>query len=379
MRIYLDHAATTPVAPEVVNDMRSFFSQKYGNASSLHSFGREAKQALERGRAVVANLIGADPSEIVFTSGGTEADNLAIKGVVRQGDHVITSRIEHHAILHVCRFLESRGVEVTYLPVDRFGLVSPKDVEGAIKENTRLVSIMHANNEIGTIEPIKEIASVCRKHGVLFHTDAVQTFGKIPIDVRKAGVDMLSASAHKLYGPKGTGCLYVRRGVKLNPLIHGGGHENGIRSGTENVPGVVGFARTCELAKRNMSKEAKRLARLRDKLIRGVLRIPDTRLNGHPTRRVPGNANFSFRFIEGESLILRLDEKGIAASTGSACSTKELTPSHVLTAIGLGPMEAHGSLRLTLGKQNTEKDVDYVLKVLPGLVEELRAISPFRK
>ncbi len=375
-RVYMDHAATTPVAAEVVKAMVPFFSQKYGNASSLHSFGREAKQALEKGRCAVAGLVGAEPHEVIFTSGGTEADNLAIKGIVRPGDHLVTSRIEHHAVLNVCRFMEGQGVEVTYLPVDRFGLVRPEDVEKAVKKNTKLVSIMHANNEIGTIEPVREIAGICKKHGALFHTDAVQTFGKIPIDMKKMGIDMLSASSHKIYGPKGIGCLFVRDGIKPRPLIHGGGHETGLRSGTENVPGVVGFAKACELAKTSMSGEGKRLAGLRDRLVKGVLKLPDTRLNGHPTRRVPGNANFSFSFIEGESLILRLDENGIAASTGSACSTRELTPSHVLTAIGLGQMEAHGSLRLTLGKQNTKEDVDYVLRVLPGIVGELRTISP---
>ncbi len=375
-RVYMDHAATTPVAAEVVKIMAPFFSQKYGNASSLHSFGREAKQAIEKGRCAVAGLVGAEPHEVIFTSGGTEADNLAIKGIVRPGDHLVTSRIEHHAVLNVCRFMEGQGVEVTYLPVDRFGLVRPEDVENALKKNTKLVSIMHANNEIGTIEPVREIAGICKKHGALFHTDAVQTFGKIPIDMKKMGIDMLSASSHKIYGPKGIGCLFVRDGIKPRPLIHGGGHETGLRSGTENVPGVVGFAKACELAKTSMSGEGKRLVGLRDKLVKGVLKLPDTRLNGHPTRRVPGNANFSFSFIEGESLILRLDENGIAASTGSACSTRELTPSHVLTAIGLGQMEAHGSLRLTLGKQNTKEDVDYVLRVLPGIVGELRTISP---
>ena len=377
-RIYMDHAATTPLDPEVLEAMRPFFSQKYGNASSLHSFGREAKQALEKARSAVADLMKAEQSEIVFTSGGTEADNLALKGAVRPGEHIVTSRIEHHAILNTCKFLESRGVEVTYLPVDRYGTVSPGSVEKAIRKNTRIVSVMHANNEIGTIEPVKEIAKVCKKHGVLFHTDAVQTFGKMPIDVKSMGVDMLSVSSHKLYGPKGVGCLYVRGGIKLKPIIHGGEHEGGVRSGTENIPGAVGFAKACELAKKNMLKEGKRLSALRDKLVKGVLKIPDAGLNGHPSKRVPGNANFSFSFIEGESLILRLDEKGIAASTGSACSTKELTPSHVLTAICLKPMEAHGSLRLSLGKQNTQGDVKYLLEVLPGVVEELRAISPFK-
>ncbi|MFQ5648280.1 MAG: cysteine desulfurase NifS [Candidatus Aenigmatarchaeota archaeon] len=378
-RIYLDHAATTPVAKEVLEAMEPYFSEKFGNASSLHSFGQEARRALEDSREQVAKLINADSAEIFFTSGGTEADNMAIKGTVKPGDHIITSRIEHHAVLHVCEHLESQGVKVTYLPVDEYGLVDPKEVEKAITKATRLVSIMHANNEIGTIEPIEEIGKICRKHKVLFHTDAVQTFGKVPIDVKKMPIDMLSASSHKLYGPKGVGCLYIRAGTKVTPLLHGGGHESGRRSGTENVAGAVGFAKACETARKKMKDEAKRGAGLRDMLVKAILEIPDTKLNGHAEKRLPGNANFSFRGIEGESLIMYLDMKGIAASTGSACSTKSLEPSHVLTAIGLKPFEAQGSLRLALGKDNTEEDIKYTIEVIKETVENLRKISPFKK
>lgn len=378
-RIYLDHAATTPADSEVVKAMEPYFSKKFGNASSLHSFGRESRKALEESRNKVAELIDSDPSEIVFTSGGTEADNMAVRGTVQKGDHIITSKIEHHAVLHTCRNLEKSGVEVTYLPVDKYGLVEPERVEKAVKKNTKLVTIMHANNEIGTIQPVKGIGDICKKNNILFHTDAVQTFGKVPLDVEKMGIDMLSASGHKIYGPKGIGCLYVRKGVKVRPLLTGGGHEHGLRSGTENVTGAVGFGKACELvAGRGINKEASRLERLRDRIIKKALEIPDSRLNGHPEKRLPGNVNLSFDNIEGESLILKLDEKEIACSTGSACSTKTLEPSHVLMALGLKHMRAHGSLRITLGKGNTKKDVDYLLKVLPEEVGNLREISPFK-
>ena len=378
-RIYMDHAATTPVDREVLKAMEPYFTKKFGNASSLHSFGFEAKKGLETARTQIAKLINAYPSEIVFTSGGTESDNMAIRGTVKEGDHIITSRIEHHAVLNTCSELEKHGVEVTYLPVDSHGLVSPADVEKAFRKNTRLVSIMHANNEIGTIQPIKKIGALCRKNRILFHTDAVQTVGKIPIDVEKMNIDMLSASGHKLYGPKGIGCLYIRNGVRVNPLITGGGHEHGLRSGTENVPGAVGFGKACELAARYMGNEARRLKQLGNTVTRAALEIPDSRLNGHPEKRLPGNINMSFDFIEGESLVLRLDEKGIAVSTGSACSTKSLEPSHVLIAIGLKHMQAHGSLRITLGKDNTRSDIDYLLEALPDVVSSLRKISPFKR
>jgi len=384
MKIYLDHAATTAVDKEVIKAMLPYFDNKFGNASSLHQFGQEAKEALETSRETVAKLINADPREIIFTSGGTESDNWAIKKIAftneDKGNHIITSRIEHHAVLESCEFLGKNGFKVTYLPVDRYGRVNPEDVKKAITKSTVLVTIMHANNEIGTIEPIEEIGKICKEKGVYFHTDAVQTVGKVPIDVKKMNVDLLSCSSHKLYGPKGVGFLYVKKGTKIAPMIHGGGHEFCLRSGTENIAGIAGFAKACELAQKNMEKWNSHEKKLRDKLVKGVLeRIPESWLNGHPEKRLEGNANFCFKCIEGESLILHLDDKGVAASTGSACSTKELKPSHVLTAIGLSPVDAHGSLRLTLGKDNTEKEIDYVLDVLPGIVADLRKISPLWK
>jgi len=376
----MDHAATTPVDKEVIQTMLPYFDKKFGNASSLHQFGQEAKEALENNRETVAKLINAEPREVIFTSGGTESDNWAIKKIAftneDRGNHIITSKIEHHAVLESCEFLEKNGFKVTYLPVDKYGLVNPEDIKKAITKNTILVTIMHANNEIGTIEPIEEIGKICKEKGVYFHTDAVQTVGKIPIDVKKMNVDLLSSSSHKLYGPKGVGFLYIKKGTKLSPMIHGGGHEFCLRSGTENIAGIVGFAKACELAQRDMEKRVKHEKKLADRLIRGVSKIPESWLNGHPEKRLPGNTNFCFKYIEGESLILHLDDKGIAASTGSACSTKSLKPSHVLTAIGLSPVDAHGSLRLTLGKDNTEKEIDYVLDVLPKIVEDLRKISP---
>ena len=384
MKIYLDHAATTAVDKEVIKAMLPYFDNKFGNASSLHQFGQEAKEALETSRETVAKLINADPREIIFTSGGTESDNWAIKKIAftneDKGNHIITSRIEHHAVLESCEFLGKNGFKVTYLPVDRYGRVNPEDVKKAITKSTVLVTIMHANNEIGTIEPIEEIGKICKEKGVYFHTDAVQTVGKVPIDVKKMNVDLLSCSSHKLYGPKGVGFLYVKKGTKIAPMIHGGGHEFCLRSGTENIAGIAGFAKACELAQKNMEKWNSHEKKLRDKLVKGVLeRIPESWLNGHPEKRLEGNANFCFKCIEGESLILHLDDKGVAASTGSACSTKELKPSHVLTAIGLSPVDAHGSLRLTLGKDSTEKEIDYVLEVLPGIVADLRKISPLWK
>jgi len=375
----MDHAATTPVAPEVLEAMNPYFSEKFGNSASLHYFGREAENALEDARRSIAKFFGVKPEEIFFTSGGTEADNLALKGIASAfgKGHIITSQIEHHAILHTAKWLENHGFDVTYLPVDKYGFVNPEDVEKTIRKDTILVSIMHANNEIGTIEPIEEIGKICRKYGVYFHTDAVQTVGKIPIPTKN--IDLLSSSAHKLYGPKGVGLLYIKNGVKIEPIQHGGGHERGMRSGTENVAGIVGFAKAIELAKKHMDKEAKRLSALRDELIKETLKIGDSWLNGHPTKRLPGNAHFGFKFIEGEALILLLDEMGIAASTGSACSSKSLKPSHVLTAIGLKPEEAHGSLRLTLGKDNNEEDIKYAADAIQDVVEKLRKISPFKK
>lgn len=381
-RIYLDHAATTPLDRRVFEEMKPYFSIRYGNASSLHSFGREAHEAIEKARERVAKALSCQPSEVYFTSGGTEADNWAVKGVAyanrKKGKHIITSSIEHHAILHPCEYLERNGFEVTYLPVDRYGFVNPADVEDAIRKDTILISVMHANNEIGTVEPIEEIGRIARERGVYFHTDGVQTFCKIPTDVNKLNVDLFSISAHKLYGPKGVGALYIRSGVKIDPLLHGGGHERGMRSGTENTPGIVGLGAAAELALRRMKADSERMISLRDRLIKEVLKVENSWLNGHPKKRLPNNAHFCFGLIEGESLVLRLDEKGIAASTGSACSSKSLEPSHVLIRIGLKHEEAHGSLRLTLGRENTKEEIDYVIEVIPEEVEKLREISPFK-
>jgi len=382
-RIYMDHAATTPVDSEVMKEMSPYFSEKFGNASSMHSFGQEARDAIEDARARIAHIIGASPEEIIFTSGGTEADNMAIKEIAfvnrtKTRNHIITTKIEHDAVIESCKLLENMGFEITYLDVDSNGLVKPVDVEKAITEKTILVSVMHANNEIGTIEPIAEIGRICNEKHVYFHTDAVQTFGKLPIDVKKMNLDLLSASSHKIYGPKGTGFLYVKKGTKIGALMQGGGHEFGLRSGTENVPGIVGMAKAAEIASKNMFEENKRLCKLRDFMIKDLLKIPGTRLNGHSNLRLANNINISFSKIEGESILLHLDKFGIAASTGSACSSKSLEPSHVLLALGLSHIEAHGSLRLTLGKSNTEKDAEYVLKVLPKIVKDLRKLSPLK-
>lgn len=376
----MDHAATTPLAPEVLEAMLPYFTDFYGNASSLHSFGREAKEAIEDARSKVAALINGEPSEIYFTSGGTESDNLALKGIAwrnkNRGHHIITSSIEHPAVLEVCKALTKQGFEVTYLPVTREGLVEPEAVRAAIREDTVLISIMHANNEIGTIQPLDEIGELAREKNIYFHSDGVQTTGKIPVDVKALGVDALSISGHKLYGPKGIGVLYVRKGVKIESIQQGGGHEWGLRSGTENVPGIVGLGRAAELAKGTMADEAKRLTSLRDRLTDFVLnRIEESWLNGHPAKRLPSNLNFGFKYIEGESLVLYLDAKGIAASTGSACSSKKLTPSHVLTAIGLQPEDSHGSLRITLGRSNTLDDVDFVSQAIEESVIRLRKMS----
>jgi cysteine desulfurase len=378
MKVYLDHAATTPVDKEVLEAMLPFFDEKFGNASSLHAYGREAREALEKSREDVAKLINADADEIIFTGSGTESDNLAIKGIAfKHGKgHIITSKIEHPAVLETCKYLEKKGFDVTFLPVDKYGLVKPEDVENAIRDDTILISIMHANNEIGTIEPIEEIGEIAKKHGIIFHTDAVQSAGKIEIDVKKINVDLLSMSSHKIYGPKGVGALYVRRGIKLEPVLHGGGHEKGLRSSTENVAGIVGFAKACEICRRRMREDAKKITRLRDKIIKEVLKIEESYLTGHPIKRLPNNASFYFKGIEGESLVLMLDAKGISTSTGSACSSKKLQASHVLLAIGIRPEDAHGSLRVTLGRENTEEEIDYFLEVLPEVVEELRKISP---
>ncbi|WP_292517087.1 cysteine desulfurase NifS [Methanoculleus sp.] len=379
--VYMDHAATTFMKPEVLAAMAPYFSQYFGNPSSLYRFSGEPRKGVDAARRQVAAALGANPEEIYFCAGGSEADNWAIKGVAlanrKRGDHIITSAIEHHAVLHTCEWLKRQGFLVTYLPVDEFGRVDPGSVEEAITDRTTLVSVMTANNEIGTIQPVAEIGRVAHDHGALFHTDAVQAVGAVPIDVDAMNIDLLSLSGHKFYGPKGTGALYVRRGTRLENLVHGGGQERGRRAGTENVPGIVGLGRAIELATADIEGHNRRIAAMRDRLIRGVLgSIPDARLNGHPTERLANNANFSFRYVEGESILLLLDAQGICASTGSACSSGSLEPSHVLLATGLSHEEAHGSLRLTLGDANTEDDVDYVLSVLPDVIGRLRRISP---
>ncbi|MDV2481156.1 cysteine desulfurase NifS [Methanoculleus sp. Wushi-C6] len=379
--VYLDHAATTPVRPEVARAMLPYFSERFGNPSSLYALAREAKGAVEEVRDRVAAAIGASPEEVFFTAGGTEADNWAIKGVAaanrRKGDHIVTSAIEHHAVLHPCRALEKQGYRVTYLPVDEFGRVEPERVEEAITDKTILVSVMAANNEVGTIQPVAAIAKIARDRGVPFHTDAVQAIGAFPVDVERMGADLLALSAHKFGGPKGVGALYIRRGTRVGTFMDGGAQERGRRAGTENVPGIVGMGKAIEIAVAEMPQKSVWLAATRDKLIRGILdSIPDTRLNGHPTERLPNNVNVAFRYVEGESILLMLDALGIAASTGSACTSASLEPSHVLTACGLPPEHAHGSLRLTLGSRNTGEDVDYVLEVLPQVIGRLREISP---
>ena len=383
-RIYLDHAATTPTHPDVVEVMLPCFTEAFGNPSSVYSYGQEARGAIEKARTKVAELIGARGEEIVFTSGGTEADNLALKGTAyangHKGNHIITTSVEHHAVMEVCKFLGRRGFTITYLPVDEYGLVDPDDVRKAITAKTILISIVHANNEVGTIEPITEIGKIAEKAEVCFHTDAVQAVGHIPVDVDKLKVDLLSISAHKLYGPKGVGALYVRKGTKLVSLTQGGEQEKSRRAGTENVPAIVGLGKAVELAGQEMDKEAERLAGLRDRLIKGLSeKIDQVHLNGHPTRRLPNNVCISVDFVEGESMLLNLDLEGICASTGSACSSASLEPSHVLLALGLPPEQAHGSLRFTLGRGNSEEDVDRVLKVLPRIVAKLREMSPLLK
>ncbi len=383
-KIYLDNAATTPADVKVLEAMLPFFSQVYGNPSSLHAFGQEAKHAIEEARHITAQFIGTSEEEIIFTSGGTESNNSAIKGVAcarrDKGNHIITSRIEHHAILETCHFLEKHGFHVTYIPVDEFGLVDPADVKKAITGKTILISIMHANNEIGTIEPIAEIGKIARKKGIYFHTDAVQSFGHLPIDIGELNADLLSASGHKLYGPKGVGILYVRKGIRMLPFMHGGDQEQRRRASTHNVPGIVGFGKAVELAKEEMAREIERLTLLRDKLIKGILeKIKHARLNGHPKERLPNNVNVSISYVEGESMLLNLDMEGIACSTGSACTSSSLEPSHVLAAIGLSHELGHGSLRFSLGRLTSEEDIDYVLKVLPGIVRKLRAMSPLYK
>ena len=379
--IYLDNAATTRTAPEVVDAMLPYFTEKYGNPSSVYGFAAENKEVISRQRRVIAEVLGAKENEIYFTAGGTESDNWALTATAEayasKGKHIITSSIEHHAILHTCEYLEKRGYEVTYLDVDENGLVDPKKVEEALRPDTILISIMTANNEIGTIQPIREIGEIARAHGVLFHTDAVQAFAQIPINVEECHIDMLSASGHKLNGPKGIGFLYIRKGVKIRSFIHGGAQERKRRAGTENVPGIVGLGKAVELAASTMEERAERETKLRDYTIARIEKeIPYCRLNGDRVKRLPNNINFSFRFIEGESMLIKLDLKGICASSGSACTSGSLDPSHVLLAIGLPHEIAHGSLRMTLGADTTKEDLDYTVDCLKQIVEEIRSMSP---
>ncbi len=380
-RIYMDNAATTAICPEALAAMLPCFGEHFGNASSIHSTGRDARKLLEEARKKVADCLGAKPQEIYFTSGGSESDNWAIKGAAfankKKGNHIITTSIEHHAVLHTCEWLEKLGFQVTYLPVDEYGLVNPRDVEAAITDQTILISVMAANNEIGTIEPIAQIGRIAKERRIIFHCDAVQAVGAIPVDVDAWNVDMLSLSGHKFHGPKGVGALYIRTGTKVDIFLHGGAQERGRRATTENVPGIVGMAAALEKAVGNLEENGMRLIAMRDRLIQGILeKIPYSRLNGHSLNRLPNNVNVSIRFVEGEALLLRLDLAGIAGSSGSACTSGSLDPSHVLLAIGLPHEVAHGSLRLSLSDTNTEEEVDEVLRVLPDIVEKLRAMSP---
>lgn len=380
-KIYLDNAATTPVRKEVVDAMLPYFTQSYGNPSSVYQIAQANKKAVDEARETVAKAIGAQTNEIFFTSGGSESDNWAIKGIAdahsAKGNHIITTKIEHHAVLHTCEFLEKHGYEVTYLTPDADGVITAEAVEAAIKDTTILISVMYANNEIGTIMPIKEIGEVAKKHKIAFHTDAVQAMGQVKIDVKDENIDLLSLSAHKLNGPKGMGALYIRRGLKITNLIHGGGQERGRRAGTENVAGIVGLAKALELAYENFDAKIEKMTALRDKLIEGLLAtIPYSKLNGHRTQRLANNANIGVEFVEGESLLLLLDMNGIAASSGSACTSGSLDPSHVLLALGIPHEKAHGSIRFTLGCQNTEADIDFVLEKMPAIVQRMRDMSP---
>jgi len=383
-RVYLDHNATTPAHPDAIDAMLPFMNERFGNPSSVHSYGQDTREAMERAREAVAGAFHARKDEIVFTSGGTESDNLAISGIAgalcKKGKHIITSTIEHHAVLATCEHLSSIGFETTEVPCDKYGVVDPEEVRRAIRSDTILITIMHANNEVGTIQPIEEIGGIARENGIIFHSDAVQSFGKIELDTSKLKASLLSVSSHKIYGPKGIGALYVRRGTPLSPIMFGGHHEKKRRAGTENVPGIVGFAKAVELISEDIESRNRSMLSLRDRLEEGIMStIPHVRLNGHPTKRLPSTFNVSFEFVEGESLVLSLDMEGIAVSSGSACTSGSLEPSHVLLAMGVPPDIAQGSVRFSLGRDNTEADVDYVLEILPRIVERLRTISPLFK
>jgi len=380
--IYLDNAASTPVHEKVIDEMIPYFKEQYGNPSSIHKYGRLAQMAIQNARKRIASLINADNIEILLTSGGTESNNTVFYGITHQnkGKHIITSSIEHDAILEPCKHLEAEGFQITYLPVDRHGLVNPEDVEKEISSDTCLISIMFANNEVGTIQPIKEIGEIANEKKVTFHTDAVQAVGKMPIDVKELKIDLLSMSSHKINGPKGVGVLYIRKGVKIDPLILGGGQENGLRSGTENVASIVGFGKACQLAKDNMSQNQEQIRKLGRKLVFEILKeIPHTTLNGHPEKRIPNNIHFTFLGVNGEDLIIKLDENGIAASTGSACSVRVQKASHVLKAMGFSHEQISGSLRLTIGVSNTEQEIDETVQVLKKVVKELRTVSPYKE
>ncbi|MEW6615852.1 MAG: cysteine desulfurase NifS [Thermodesulfobacteriota bacterium] len=380
-KIYMDHNATTPLHPEALDAMLPFLKDNFGNPSSIHWAGRGVRKYIDEAREKVANLLNTDPSEIAFTGGGSESDNLAIKGAAyalkKEGNHIITTKVEHPAVLNTCEYLEKAGYKLTYLPVDHEGMIDLDELKDSIISKTVLISIMYANNETGTLLPIKEVGEIAADIGILFHTDAVQAVGKIPMDLKDLKIDLLSLSGHKLYGPKGIGCLYVKKGTSLVPLIHGGHQEGGMRAGTENIPGIVGLGKACEIASRDMGFQVKRITKLRDRLYEGIIdKLDYIKLNGHPVKRIPNTLNVSFEFIEGESLLLNLDLEGVAVSSGSACTSGSLKPSHVLTAMGLTPEIAQGSLRFSLGRNNTEEDVEYVLDVLPEIVNRLRSMSP---
>lgn len=379
--VYMDYAATTFVKPEVLDEMMPYFTEKFGNPSSFYEISRITKRAIDTARGKIGKALNCETDEIYFTGGGSEADNWAIKGIAsaykNKGNHIITTKIEHHAVLHTCEYLEKQGYKVTYLDVDKEGFINLDDLRNAITDETILVSIMFANNEIGTIQPIKEIGAICKERGVLFHTDAVQAVGNVPVDVNEMNIDLLSLAGHKIYGPKGIGVLYIKKGVRIHNLIHGGGQERARRAGTENIAGIVGLGKAIELATENLEEHMNKMSKLRDKLIDGLLKVPHSNLNGpRGNKRLPGNVNVCFRFIEGESILLSLDFEGVSASSGSACTSGSLDPSHVLLAIGLPHERAHGSLRLTMGDRTTEEDVDYVLEVVPPIIERLRNMSP---